>query len=237
MMTIVIPTKNESDSLPRLLASIKEQTMQPGEVIVADACSDDATREIATSFGAKVVEGGLPGVGRNNGAHHATKEIILFLDADVELQDKHFLEKTIGEMLERKLDIATCDVRPISNRFIDRVLHASYNRYARLCGSYIPHAPGFCIFVRKAVHEDIGGFDEEVLFAEDHDYARRAVSKRYRFGILEEVVPVSVRRLDRDGRLSIFIKYALGELHLIFIGPVRHARFRYSFGHNQKEQN
>lgn len=231
MLTIVIPTKNEEACLPRLLESIKKQTLQPSVIIVADAQSSDKTRDIARSFGAKVVEGGMISFGRNVGAREARTVFILFLDADVELRDHEFLEKAIGEMLERKLDLATCDVFPLSDQYIDHFLHKAYNIYARVWGSMYPHAPGFCMLARRELHEKIGGFDEKVIFCEDHDYARRATAHG-NFGFLKSTkIPVSIRRLDRDGRMKIAIKYMLAELHLVFLGPIRHNKFHYTFGH------
>ena len=234
MITIVIPTKNEEANLPALLESVRRQTLQPREIIVADAGSTDGTRSIAAAYGARVVEGGLPGPARNRGAEAATTDLILFLDADVELRDPLFLEKSVGEMLERKLDLATCDVFPLSDAWIDHVLHKAYNVYARAWGDVFPHAPGFCMFVRRSLHEAIGGFDEAVLFCEDHDYAHRA-SKLGTFGFLRSTkIPVSIRRLDRDGRVNVAIKYTLAELHLAMLGPIRHNRFRYTFGHRER---
>src|SRR3989338_3438906 len=213
MLTIVIPTKNEEEYLPRLLASIRQQTYQPKEIIVADAASDDRTRAIAQEFGARVVDGGMPAAGRNFGAAQSSQEIILFLDADVELREPTFLEKSVGEMLERKLDLATCDVFPLSDAFVDHFMHEAYNIYARVWGSLFPHAPGFCMFARRSLHEKIKGFDESIIFCEDHDYARRA-AKVGGFGFLHGTrIPVSIRRLDRDGRMSIAVKYVLAELH------------------------
>src|SRR3989338_5939746 len=164
MLTIIIPTKNEESYLPRLLQSIAKQTLQPVEIIVSDAQSTDATREVAFSFGARVVEGGPISFGRNAGASHAHTELLLFLDADVELRDPQFLEKALEEMLNRKLDLATCDVFPLSDVFIDHVMHKAYNTYARAWGSLFPHAPGFCMFARKKLHEQIKGFDEKITF-------------------------------------------------------------------------
>ncbi|MBI4435432.1 glycosyltransferase [Candidatus Uhrbacteria bacterium] len=231
MLTIVIPTKNEEGYLPALLDSIKRQTIQPSEVIVADAQSTDRTREIARSYGAKVIEGGLISFGRNAGAKEAKTDFILFLDADVELRDPEFLEKAVGEMLERRIDLATCDVFPLSDQFIDHFLHKAYNTYVRAWGALYPHAPGFCMLVRRRLHEKIVGFDERVTFCEDHDYARRAV-EHGTFGFLRSTkIPVSIRRLDRDGRMKIAIKYMLAELHLALLGPIRHDKFRYTFGH------
>lgn len=233
MVTIVIPTLNEEAFLPKLLASIRKQTLQPKEILVADAGSKDGTRAIAAEFGARVVEGGMPGPGRNRGAAEAKTDFILFLDADVELRDAEFLEKAIGEMMERDLDIATCDVFPLSDAFIDHFMHRAYNGYARVWGQVFPHAPGFCMLVRRSMHERIGGFDESVTFCEDHDYAQRAV-KIGSFGFLRAgSIPVSIRRLDRDGRMNIAIKYMLAELHIALLGPIRHNRFKYTFGYDK----
>lgn len=231
MLTIVIPTKDEEVFLPKLLESIRQQTLQPDQIIVADAGSTDKTPEIARTYGALVVEGGMPGPGRNKGAKFAKSELILFLDADVELRDPEFLEKSVGEMMELKLDLATCDVFPLSDMFIDHFLHKAYNTYVRAWGSLFPHAPGFCLFVRKSVHDKINGFDETITFCEDHDYAHR-IKKHGRFGFLKSTkIPVSIRRLDRDGRINIAIKYLLAEIHIALLGPIRHEKFNYTFGH------
>ena len=119
-LSVVIPTKNEEDCLPRLLMSIGQQTVSPIEVIVADAESTDSTVEIANKFGARVVRGGLPGPGRNRGAEVATGELIFFLDADVELLDERFFEKAINDFESKKLDIATTNITPLEKNRYDR---------------------------------------------------------------------------------------------------------------------
>ncbi len=235
MLTVVVITKNEEENLPVLLESIKHQTLQPREVIVADAGSTDRTREIAKKYGARVVEGGLPSAGRNKGADAANSDYVLFLDADVELRDPQFLEKSLGEMLEKDYGLATCDVFPLSDAFVDHFMHKAYNSYARAWGSLFPHAPGFCMFVRKDLHDKLGGFDEQIQFCEDMDYAQR-FRKIGKFGFLKSTkIPVSIRRLDRDGRMKIAIKFMMAELHLAFLGPIKHDKFKYTFGHKKKQ--
>ncbi len=231
MLSIIIPTKNEARYLPTLLASIQSQTLQPIEIIVADAHSTDGTDEIARKAGCRVVDGGMPGPGRNRGAAVATGNLLLFLDADVELTDPFFLEKAVQEFEQRNFDFATCDVHPLSDKLIDKVFHGFYNRYVRILAPFHPHAPGFCILARRAKHELIHGFDESITFCEDHDYAVRG-SHVGTFGILRSVsVPVSVRRLERDGRFSVAVKYALADAYFMMIGPIRDDRFHYTFGH------
>jgi hypothetical protein len=90
------------------------------------------------------------------------------------------------------------------------------------------------MLVRREGHNKIRGFDESIVFCEDHDYARR-FKRVGRFGFLRSTkIPVSIRRLDRDGRLKIAIKYLLAELHLAFVGPIRSNTFNYTFGHSKK---
>ena len=74
ILSIIIPTYNEEEYLPVLLESIKKQNFNDYEVIVADANSTDRTREIAKEYGCLIVDGGLPAVGRNNGAKVAKGE-------------------------------------------------------------------------------------------------------------------------------------------------------------------
>ncbi len=234
MLSIVIPTFNEEEYLPFLLRSIQGQTYKDYEIIVADANSSDKTREIAAEFGARVVEGGKVGVGRNAGAAAAKGENLLFLDADVVLPDPWFLQMTIAEFEKRGVGAATCKVHPLSDKKIDKVFHEVFNYFMHVTQETIPHAPGFCIFSKKFVHEKIGGFDPAITLAEDHDYVNRA-GKVAKFGVLKTYkIPVSVRRFDRDGRLNIMIKYLLCELHLRTRGKVTTDIFKYTFGHEKK---
>lgn len=232
-VSIVIPTFNEERFLPNLLTSIKNQTVSPKEILIVDAFSIDQTRDVAKRFGCQIIKGGLPAKARNNGAKLASEEILLFLDADVVLPPA-FLERTITEMNERKLDIASCFMTPRSSLKVDRFLHQFANQYMRVTQKFHPHIPGACIFVKKAVHEKIGGFDESLILAEDHDYIRRA-KKQGKFSYLKSYkIPISVRRLTEEGRVKVILKYIAIELHLIFVGKIRKDIFSYKFGNGFK---
>lgn len=234
MISIIVPTYNEENFLPKLLRSIKRQTYRNKEVIVADARSADKTREIAEFYGAKVVEGGPVAVGRNNGTEHAKGDIILFLDADVVLPDASFLWQTVQEFERRRLGIATCLPVPISTQKIDHVFHDFFNVYTKLLGAMMPHTPGFCIMVRRGIHEKIGGFDEKIKLAEDHDYASQAV-KFGKFGILKSrKIPVSIRRFAKDGHIKVAMKYIFCELHRMTLGSVKNDFFNYKFGYDKE---
>ncbi len=230
-LSIIIPCKDEEELLPRLLKSIKKQTFTDYEIIVADAHSSDGTRKVAESFGARVVEGGMPGPGRNRGALEAKGDLLFFLDADVILASSHYLEDALKEFDEQKADVATCDIRPVSDKTIDHALYGAYNAYAKLTEDILPHAAGMCILVRRHTHEGIKGFDEEVVLAEDMDYVRRAAKEGHRFKVLQShPIHTSVRRLEKDGRWGIAFKYTFGELWLLFRGPFKKMPFKYEMG-------
>lgn len=236
-LSIIIPTKNEEKLLPRLLDSIKAQDFTSYEIIVADAGSTDKTREIAASYGARVVEGGMPGPGRNLGAKAAEGTYLLFMDADAEMPNPHFLSGTMHEIESHAVDVATCRLKPMSDSAVDSVMHGFYNKYIALTAGVRPHAPGSCIFAKRSVHEAIGGFDESVVFAEDMEYVQRAYKKGYHFAVLKShPVLVSVRRMDQDGRLNVAAKYVFGELHMLARGPFRHLPFEYHFDHFGKKK-
>ncbi len=232
-VSIVIPAKNEERYLPILLKGLENQTHRPEQIILADAQSTDKTREIAKHHGCLVVEGGMPGVGRNAGAKIATGDVILFLDADVLIDNRFFIEAALEEFDKKQLDVAAPDIRLLNGRRWDKIGHDFYNLYVRMWGVWRPHAPGFCIFIRRALFEQIGGFDPSVILCEDHELAKRA-GKRGKFGFLDSIsIGVTDRRFRRDGALVVSIKYALAELHMLILGPIRHNAFRYDFGYDE----
>jgi len=228
-LSVIIPTLNEVHTLPGLLDALTAQTRRPDEIIVADAGSKDGTAELARARGAMVVPGGMPGPGRNAGARAATGDPFLFLDADV-LPRPDFVAGALEEFTHSGFGVATCLIEPISDDLSDRFLTEAVNLYFQVVQPFSPHAPGFCILVRREIHEIIGGFDEAVKLAEDHDYVQRA-ARHGEFGILTRVrIPVSMRRLDKEGLTQLAFKYIWCEMHALAGKPVYSAPFEYEFG-------
>jgi hypothetical protein len=98
-VSVTIPTKNSASSLSRCLTSIADQDVAT-EIIVADDCSTDGTREIAQSFGAAILTGPLPLLeARYQAFCNSTRDAILLLDSDQFLQ-RDALRRCLA-MLER----------------------------------------------------------------------------------------------------------------------------------------
>ncbi|MBS3131275.1 tetratricopeptide repeat protein [Candidatus Woesearchaeota archaeon] len=89
-ISLCMVVKNEEKGLAECLSSIKEAV---DEIIIIDTGSTDKTREIAKSFGAKVLDfkwNGSFADARNFSIRHAAKDWILILDADEFIDKKDF---------------------------------------------------------------------------------------------------------------------------------------------------
>ncbi|HVH16347.1 MAG TPA: glycosyltransferase family 2 protein [Candidatus Angelobacter sp.] len=84
LFSIIVPNYNEELLLPKLLESVRQQTLQDYEVIVADDSSTDLTQEIADHYGARLLVGKSWGEypSRNAGASIAKGSILIFTGAD-----------------------------------------------------------------------------------------------------------------------------------------------------------
>ncbi|MBU0648446.1 glycosyltransferase [Patescibacteria group bacterium] len=228
IVSIIIPTLNEEEYLPNLLGDLKKQKFEDYEVIVADAGSNDRTKQIAKEFGAKVIKGGLPSMGRNAGAKAAMGEFLFFFDADIRLP-VDFLQNAFDEIQERFLDLATCDFWPETDLIVDKVLHKVVSTYFKVNQYTDPQAPGFCLLVSKRLFDRVGGFDEEIKLAEDHDFARRASELRPLRFLYSTHVWVSVRRLQKEGRLGLVRKYLSVRAYRLLIGELKGDVMEYEF--------
>jgi len=235
MISIIVPTLNEERHLPLLLESIKRQSFSDYEIIVADAGSKDKTLEVAREYNCRIIPGGLPAKGRNEGAKVAKGELLFFIDADSILPD-NFFTKSLAEFRTRNLDFASFGLIPIGSNKIGRfVFDVFYNWYIYILEKILPHG-AMGILAKRDLFMKLNGYDETITLAEDHDLARRA-SKISRCGILRSVkIFVSDRRLRQDGWVRTVVKYFLCELHMIFIGPVRSNMFNYKFNHYSKDK-
>jgi glycosyltransferase involved in cell wall biosynthesis len=217
MLSIIIPTKNEERYLPKLLDSIKLQCLSDLEIIVSDAHSIDKTRDIALGYGCRIVDGGEPSFGRNNGAKYSKGEMLIFIDAD-SIFPPYFLKKGLQEFYDRNLDVAGTLQAPIpTGRKIKDIQYKFFielaNKFMKLTQYTKRPFMQSCMFAKKEIHEKLGGFDEELVFGEDSDYAKRAkTTAKGKFGILETPGKVwfNMRRFENEG-----IKVTLKNVYFI----------------------
>ena len=216
-LAIVIPARNESQLLPKLLTSLNRQDylhLPDTRVFVADANSTDNTTEIARSFPAKfpieVLPGGLPAVGRNAGARRASTPYVLFLDADVVLADSTLLRRAVTTMQKRHLHCLTTNVACIEGNAADRFLYQASNIVQQASRWVAPFATGMFMLFDRQEFERLGGFNEQALYAEDYLLSKQVA--RRRFAVIPGTVLTSNRRFQKMGHMQIaamFLKTAL----------------------------
>jgi len=224
-VSIIIPTYNEEKYLPKLLKSIKNQDFNNYELIVSDSNSKDRTVEIAKQFGCKIVLGGLPAFGRNQGAKYAKGDLFIFFDADTVIPSG-FLKRWIEEFERRNLDVAGVNLSPITKGFLDNFLHDSYNLWQIVMQRIDPYMSGAGIFVKKNVFFSLNGFDEDLIVAEDHAFARKSKKEGYKFRILRGKIYLDMRRLRNEGRFFFALKLFFF-MFKRFFGEVRQSRISY----------
>lgn len=207
-LTIIIPAKNEVRNLPALLVSLSQQDYQllpATTVFVADAGSTDGTAKLAMLFADKlriaVIPGGLPAVGRNRGARLATTPYILFIDADIELADETLLRRAMATMKQRRLHCLTTNIRCAEGGALDHLMFMGNNLAQRTASWVKPFATGMFMLFDRAKFQELGGFDERAMYAEDYLLSKR-VSPR-RFGILRGHIRTTNRRFRKMGHMKI----------------------------------
>lgn len=168
MISIIIPTLNEAERLPALLAALDRETAAH-EVIVADGGSGDGTPALAIALGARLV---CTRRGRGQqlaaGAEAARGEILLFLHADTAFPE--------GGLARVAAALAAAPAR-VGGNF--RLVFDGDSEFSRwLTGFYAwLRARGIYygdsgVFVRRRAYEAIGGI-RPIALMEDYDFTRR----------------------------------------------------------------
>lgn len=157
-----------------------------------------------------IIPGGLPSVGRNAGARLATTPYVLFIDADIELPDTTLLRRAMDKMKQRGLHCLTTDIRCANGRPLDNALYAGNNLVQRVSSWTKPFSTGMFMLFEKRRFDQLGGFDERALYAEDFLLSKQ-VSPR-RFGLVRGHVLTTNRRFQKMGHWRIarmFLRTAL----------------------------
>lgn len=216
-LTIVIPAKNEARLIPNLLTSLTMQDypkMPSTRVLVADANSTDSTREVAVMFrdrlNISVIPGGMPSVGRNHGAAQADSRYVLFLDADIELADRSLIRRCVEKAKRGNLHCVTTNIVCRDGSWVDKLFYGVNDLFQYLSYLHRPFATGmFMLWDRKRFWE-LGGFHEQIHFAEDYRLSQQVDRKR--FAVVRGGVYTTNRRFKRMGHLSVgwlFLKTAM----------------------------
>ena len=188
-LSIVVPSFNGAKKIPTLLSALQKQVDQSFELIIVIDGSSDNTRQIVeatnTGFPIRIIEQTNQGraITKNTGAKHATADLIVFYDDDMEPEPEsvlkhmafhaHYEGLLSGNQLEfhskHKTDIQNYKAS-LSQKWTDKY-RVGLNE---LNSSNLFFTAANCS-IKKRDFLMLNGFDEELTDAEDFDLALRAL--------------------------------------------------------------
>jgi hypothetical protein len=233
--SVVIPTLNEEVNVGLLLSDLDRQTREAYEVIVVDGRSTDQTASVVEGHpGARLLEG-FPPVSeqRNLGGREAGGDVLIFLDADIRLEET-FLEEFLKRFEHRGLGVA-CSfyMPPHTSKAPIKAIYALCNMLFAFLANLLPAGSGQCVAMRREIFRDNAGFSTSLKVAEDMELIRR-LGRRYRFGVIPRSVRVSDRRFEEYGVLRMAL--VLVVMSFIFtLGRFEWANgIEYEFGNHDR---
>jgi 4,4'-diaponeurosporenoate glycosyltransferase len=220
-ISVIIPARNEAERIGPLLTSLLEQHQPVHEVIVVDDGSTDDTAEIAHSLGATVIAGKPLPEGWTGkpwacwqGAHRATGNLLVFLDADTWLTPDGLNRLVAAHQEGQREDTGLLTVQPYHvthqpyealSAFFNIVLIAGLNAFTPLGSRIAPGgAFGPCMVCAKDAYDRIGG----------HQQGRSAILEGFPLAHAFQKAGLPVRCYGGKGGLS-FRMYPGGLAELI----------------------
>ncbi|MFQ5430324.1 MAG: TIGR04283 family arsenosugar biosynthesis glycosyltransferase [Phycisphaerae bacterium] len=219
-LSVIIPTINEEAHLARTLRRATASPVE--EVVVVDGGSRDRTREIAASFGARVIMA-EPGRARqmNAGAAAATGGALLFLHADTQLPDA-FPQIVAGVLSRPGVSAGAFRLQIESGRRSLRLVESLVALRGWAFG--MPYGDQ-ALFLMAATFRQVGGFPD-VPVMEDFELIRR-LRRLGRVRIARAAVTTSARRWLRHGVVrTTLLNQACVAARLAGISPDRIASWR-----------
>jgi glycosyltransferase involved in cell wall biosynthesis len=179
LVSVIVPTRNNQQTIAACLESIHLQTYQNIEIIVVDNFSTDLTFAIASRYEKQIYRHGDERCEQANfGASVAKGEYILRMDADLVLDP---------QVVEQCVDVALtgCDAVEVHNSpdpSISWIAAARRFEYDLLRGD--PKRIS-ARFVKRDLYLQVGGLDPTLIAGEDYDFQNRINREGVSVGFIE----------------------------------------------------
>ena len=219
-VSVIVPVRDEEDSIRELLDSLLAQTRSPDEIVITDGGSVDATPQIIENYrlkGApvKLIRAGaaLPGRGRNLAAAQARFEWLAFTDGGIRLA-KDWLETLVAKAAhDESADIVYGSVEPVTDTFFTECAAIAYVPPPKPQEDVIAR-PRFIAssLLRREAWARVKGFPENLRSAEDLIFMDRLEKAGYR-AVFEPRALVYWRlRSTLQSTFTRFLVYSLNNI-------------------------
>lgn len=187
-ISVIIPVRNEENSIRPLLDSLLNQTLKPVGIVITDSGSTDATREIISEYighGAPIrlirERAALPGRGRNLAAAQAETEWIAFVDAGAipESTWLEFLAKPA--QAEVDIDVVYGSFEPVTDTLFKQCSVMAYVvPPVKIEGTLTRTRSVASVLMKRSVWQAVGGFPEDLRSAEDLLFMNKIEQAKFR---------------------------------------------------------
>jgi len=174
-VSVVVPARNEENSIAALIEGLLGQTRPPDEIVICDNGSTDGTARVVESYAGsgapvRLVRSGpgLPGRGRNVAAAHAAHDWLAFIDAGIRPAPDW-----LARLVERAEDSPEVAVvyggwEPVTDSFFKECAAIAYvPPPAEFGGAWMRPRSIASSLMRREVWRRAGGFPEHLRSAED----------------------------------------------------------------------
>lgn len=191
MISVIIPILNEENILEKTLSRLQPE-LKNHELIIVDGGSTDGSIHIAEKYGKVIKSEQGRAKQLNAGAAAATGEILIFLHADV------WLEQGAGKAVESALLSGY-----VGGGFLQKIdghsiLYRIIEKTADMRGKYLKVFYGDSgIYVKRTDFERIGGFPE-VPIMEEIGFSK-ALRKLGKTKMVKPRIHISARRWEANG--------------------------------------
>lgn len=175
-ISVIIPVRNEEQSIAQLLNCLTAQTIKPSEIVITDGGSTDRTAAIIETYTQQempihLIRAGaaLPGRGRNLAAAQAVNEWLAFIDAGVQ-PETTWLERLVAPAQgnEGDVDVVYGTYEPVVDTLFKRcVAIATVAPPQEFAGHMVRARSIVSSLMKRTVWEKVGGFPEDLRSAED----------------------------------------------------------------------
>jgi glycosyltransferase involved in cell wall biosynthesis len=194
-VSVVVAVRDGERYLAETLDSILGQSVPPGEVVVVDDGSTDATQAVLEPYaGVRIVAQEPEGVAAalNHGVAASTGELVAFLDAD-DVWPPTSLECRITRLAAPDRPEAVCGRIA---QFVSPELDPAAARAFRFDPTPV-HAPMFqTMLIRRSAFERVGPLATDYVIGANIDWVSRARAAGVRTAQVEDVV--ALRRLHES---------------------------------------
>jgi glycosyltransferase involved in cell wall biosynthesis len=187
-VSVIVPVRDEEQSIRELLDSLLKQTRPPDEIVITDGGSVDATPQIIEEYirqGAPVrlIRAGaaLPGRGRNLGAAAASSDWLAFTDAGIRLANDWLETLVTRAEQDKTIDVVYGSWEPVTDTFFKECAAIAYVPPPAPREGIVSR-PRFIAstLLRREAWAAVSGFPEDLRSAEDLVFMDRVEHAGYR---------------------------------------------------------